>query len=95
MPGITYKHAAQTSPEHERGAQTCGSAANDGGIEHVFVGRVRRRRGNHRRNYKEPLQARKTRIKTTEPTTETINEPIPPTRLEKNANITLNRALLR
>jgi hypothetical protein len=31
------------------------------------------------------------RIKTTEPTAETINEPIQPTRLEKNANITLNR----
>ena len=42
MPGITYKHAAQTSPEHERGAQTCRSAANDDGVEDFCVGRAGR-----------------------------------------------------
>ena len=42
MPGITYKHAAQTSTEHERRAQTSRPAADDDGVEDFCVGRAGR-----------------------------------------------------
>ena len=42
MPCIADKHAAQTSAEHERRAQTRRSAADDDGVEDFRVGRAGR-----------------------------------------------------
>ena len=42
MPGIAYKHTAQTSTEHERRAQTRRPAADDDGVEDFRVGRAGR-----------------------------------------------------
>jgi hypothetical protein len=40
MPGIADKHAAQASAEHERRAKPRRAAADNDGIEHLFVERA-------------------------------------------------------
>ena len=40
MPGIADKHAAQTSAEHERRAQSRWAATDNDGIENLFVERA-------------------------------------------------------
>jgi hypothetical protein len=40
MPGIAYKHAAQTSTEHERRAQPRWPAADDNSVANFFVARA-------------------------------------------------------
>jgi hypothetical protein len=39
MSCIAHKHAAQTSTEHQRRAQTCRAATDDDGVENFRVGR--------------------------------------------------------
>jgi hypothetical protein len=57
MPGIAYKHTAQTSAEHERRAQTRRPAADDDGVEDFRVGRSGRLRCDHNGDLKSSATA--------------------------------------
>jgi hypothetical protein len=57
MPGIAYKHTAQTSAEHECRAQTRRPAADDDGVEDFRVGRAGRLRCDHNGDLKSSATA--------------------------------------
>jgi hypothetical protein len=93
MPCIADKHAAQTSTEHERRAQTRRPAADDDCVEDFRVGRAGRLGCDHNGDLKSSATAQDENQDERAPT-ETIKEPMHPRRLEKNVNITLKSALL-